>query len=877
MKNRKTEATAVVLAAGEGKRMQPLGASIPKVMLPILGKPALHYIITNLIDAAVEKIILIVSPTSSVPVKKYFGNLFKGIKIDYVIQKEQLGPAQAISLALPKIETPYFLVQYGDSLTGTNVSKKVIETLRENPHTNGILAVRLVDNPSQYGIVKYQNGKIIEVIEKPTHPQSNYAVVGTYILKTDSFKKAIEGVKFEYRKELFPAQYILARGGKLASFLYEGRRVDLGKPEDLFNAGQLLAKKPTRCIAFDADNTLYNTHQVSKFADIDAFGVIAKRVGIAPEKIYERWIKIVEKVRESKIPQLRTRLYSYGVLLKQLSADENFLKLIYNEFVKSLTKRLKPIISSQILTSLDQPKVVITEDIKSLVLAKLRSTHLNKNFEEIITSDDTKVMKPSRKFYSKLLAKYDSQEILVVGDDWEKDLRIPSELGMQVMFIKEEEDLKQLLKLGVRPITGVQPLKVHIMGIAGAGAAAVAGIAQKYGYQVSGCDISPNSPYVKNLKIEIASSHSPYHLSEVDMLVISPAVEKLNPENSEIQSARKLKIPIVTWQKFQGDFLQKDRLLITVAGAYGKSTTTAMIAKVLTDLDLDPTCEIGAKLLDWNANFRAGKSKYYVCESDEYNNNFLNYHPDIAVVLNVSWDHPDFFKTEQELFASYQKFVGNIKKNGILIISKDKKLRQLAKGARGDIKVVELKDFGKVNLKIIGEFRQQNAQSALTVAQVLGLDIKRAKESLEGFSGIGRRLEYKGQMKDVKFYDDYAVQPYTILKTADALKEKFKDKKILLVLEPHTFSRIESFFGDFVASLQKTKVDQIYITNVYAAREKGNNVQLSKKLADTVGPRAKYTGSIEQTARYIKNHSGDWNIICSMGAGDSYKLFDLTK
>jgi UDP-N-acetylmuramate--alanine ligase len=416
--------------------------------------------------------------------------------------------------------------------------------------------------------------------------------------------------------------------------------------------------------------------------------------------------------------------------------------------------------------------------------------------------------------------------------------------------------------------------KIHFMGISGAGAAAVAGIASKLGFKISGCDLFPDSPYVQNLQIKISKGHSKNHLKNQDMLVVSPAVLKLDSENEEIKQAEKLKIPVLTWQEFQGKYLHKDKYVITVAGAYGKSTTTAMIAKILTDAGLDPTCEIGAKVLDWNSNFHVGRSKYYVCESDEYNNNFLNYRPDIAVVLNVSWDHPDFFKTKESLLDSYKRFIKNIKEGGTLIIRDAQDLIELSKSASRGTRVVKIKEIADLKLSIIGEFRKQNASAALAVANLLNINPKQAITSVSSFSGVGRRLEYKGTIAGTEFFDDYAVQPFTIAATADSLKEKFKDKKVLIVLEPHTFSRVETFFGDFVESLKKTKADAIFITDVYAARETGNRKSLAKKLAQA-GAKTRYSGSLEQTAKLVAGALSDFQVVCSMGAGDSYKLYNM--
>src|SRR3989344_1105221 len=434
-------------------------------------------------------------------------------------------------------------------------------------------------------------------------------------------------------------------------------------------------------------------------------------------------------------------------------------------------------------------------------------------------------------------------------------------------------DTREALKAANRKITK----RIHIMGAAGAGASAIIDIAQNFGYQVTGCDLNQRSPYTQSLRIKITKGHQVSHLKNVSMLVVSPAVLKLSPKNQEVKFAREQGIPILTWQEFQGKYLQKDKFVICVAGAYGKSTTTPMISKILLDGGLDPTCEIGAKLLSWGKNFRVGKSKYYVCEADEYNNNFLNYQPDIAVVLNLDWDHPDYFKNKHQVFESFKKFISKIKKSGHLIIADGKETQELAKFARSDVKVVKVKNLSSYKLSIIGDFRYENANAALAVASVLGIDPKAAAKSIEGFTGVGRRLEYKGKINSTLVYDDYAVQPYTVLKTANALKEKFKDKKVVLVFEPHTFSRIRTFFDDFVSALKNIKIDRVIICNVYAARERGDVTNLAIKLAKSVGPKAKYIGSIEQTAKYLKSNLKVFDVILSMGAGDIYKLYDLVK
>lgn len=415
--------------------------------------------------------------------------------------------------------------------------------------------------------------------------------------------------------------------------------------------------------------------------------------------------------------------------------------------------------------------------------------------------------------------------------------------------------------------------KIHFMGVAGAGESAVAALALKAGLRISGCDLNPDASYAQGLKLKILKGHSKSHLQSVSSLVISPAVIKLNPRNPEIIFARKSKIPILTWQQFQADILQNDKFVIAVSGGYGKSTTTAMISRILENASLDPTCVVGARLLDWNRNFRWGESKYYITEADEYNNNFLNYKPDIAVILNAAWDHPDFFKSKDELLSSYQKFVSNIAFNGTLVVGDDSSLKPIIKSARNDIKIINIKKFNNLHLSILGGFRKENANAALTVSTLLKINLKEAIQSIERFKGLERRLEFKGAVGVCRFYDDYAVQPYTILSTANALREKFPKEKMALVLEPHTFSRVETFFKEFTKSLKAINVDKIFITEVFGARESGDGIKLSQKLTNAVGRKAKFTGSIENTASYIKSNLSDYDIVLTMGAGDIYKIF----
>jgi UDP-N-acetylmuramate--alanine ligase len=418
--------------------------------------------------------------------------------------------------------------------------------------------------------------------------------------------------------------------------------------------------------------------------------------------------------------------------------------------------------------------------------------------------------------------------------------------------------------------------KIHFMGVLGSGASSVASIAKEYGFKVSGCDLNTDYTYLDKAGMKVKKGHDASHLVDIACLVVSPAITKFDPENEEISKAKDESIPIITWQEFQGAILQKEKFTICIAGGYGKSTTTAMVAKVLTETDFNPTCELGAKVLEWGKNFRVGKSKYYICEADEYNDNFLNYSPDIAIVLNIAWDHPDFFPNKQSVIISYQQFINKIQEDGTLIIT-NQAYKQLKNGIRKDINVKPIKNFPNVNLSLIGDFRAENADAALTLAQALKIDTNKAKKALESFKGLSRRLEYKGEIEGVKFFDDYAVQPYTVLKSANALCDKYPKSKVTLVLEPHTFSRVKKFFNEFLKAIKNIKVDRVLIIDTYPAREIGNAQKTSEDLAASIGKKSIYTGTINKTASYIKENIKSFDIVCSMGAGQANKLFELIK
>jgi|GEM_PF-1065480 len=234
--------TAVILAAGEGKRMIPLSKKIPKEMLPVLDRPFMSYNLDYLEDAGIRNVAIVTSPKKEF-IRRYYGRRYKKIKLFYFTQKEQLGPAHAILSAESFLKNKeFFLVQYGDSLTEINLPRETISRFKkEKGKIDAFLSLRPVDDPSRYGVVKFDiMGRIVDIVEKPKPEEapSKIATVGTFILNSESYFNSVKEAEFG-KGEQFPAHYVL-KNGNAKGWVFYGERVDLGFPRDLIQASKLI-------------------------------------------------------------------------------------------------------------------------------------------------------------------------------------------------------------------------------------------------------------------------------------------------------------------------------------------------------------------------------------------------------------------------------------------------------------------------------------------------------------------------------------------------------------------------------------------------------------------------------------------------------------
>ncbi len=405
--------------------------------------------------------------------------------------------------------------------------------------------------------------------------------------------------------------------------------------------------------------------------------------------------------------------------------------------------------------------------------------------------------------------------------------------------------------------------RLHIMGVSGSGASAVAEIAKFQGFSVTGCDSNPQND-------SIYSGHSPDHLQDIDILAYTPAILSLDPNNTEIQKAHELNLEVLTWQEFMGKYLEKDRFVIAVCGTKGKTTVTAMTGLLLEDGDFDPTVELGAKVSKWNKNYRVGKSKYFLTEADEFNNNFLVSHPEVTIITNVVFDHPEFFPDFDEYKEAFFNFLCQTK-NLIIANLSDPNVAEICKQVmkQTGIKVIDYSksDF-KLNLKVPGDFNRLNANAVFHLGLILQIPVEVIKKSLENFTNVSRRFEKVGDYNGAEIYSDYAHNPLSLEVTMKAMKEKFPDKKLWIFFQPHMFSRTKALFDEFVDVFKKSPVDGIAILDIYPSREIDTGLVTSQELVKAIDEdNIEYTTK-EEVVRNLKKYATNKDVFFFMGAGD---------
>lgn len=401
----------------------------------------------------------------------------------------------------------------------------------------------------------------------------------------------------------------------------------------------------------------------------------------------------------------------------------------------------------------------------------------------------------------------------------------------------------------IKILTGIN--KVHFIGIGGIGMSGLAEYLVKNGYDVSGSDSTPSelTERLAGFRVKIYEGHDENNLDgKTGLVVYSAAIKENNPE---LAKARKLNIPAVKRAKMLGEIVN-NKFLVAVSGTHGKTSTTAMIAKIMIDCKLDPTVFVGGTI-DFleDGNSRIGNSKYAVVEADEYDRSFLALKPDIAVITNIELDHTDIYKNLNDLKNSFGEFMKNGKENlkvvgfgddgniiDVMNLIQNRNCYTYGFGNENNYLISEsfLKDSkivfeikkDIVELSVPGRHNVLNASASLITGELLGIDKKCVVRNLKSFYGVKRRLELKYN-KEIKVYDDYAHHPTEIEYSFNAIKEISKSR-IITVFQPHTYTRTRDFYDGFAKALQNNNVT--ILTDLYPAREAAIEGVSSKLIYD---------------------------------------------
>ncbi|MBN1876860.1 MAG: UDP-N-acetylmuramate--L-alanine ligase [Anaerolineae bacterium] len=447
---------------------------------------------------------------------------------------------------------------------------------------------------------------------------------------------------------------------------------------------------------------------------------------------------------------------------------------------------------------------------------------------------------------------------------------------------------------------------IHIVGIGGAGMSAIARVLHGQGIHVQGSDRRA-SPWVSALRdegIPVMVEHAAKNVENADLILASSAVPD---DNVELVAARRRGVLVMRRSEFL-PILTRDYEVIAVAGAHGKTTVSGMLALTLMDEGLDPTFIVGGVLADLGTNAHAGTSPYFVIEADEYRDTFLSLKPNVAVVTNVEYDHPDYFPSPRFVRLSFGNFVDNIQPGGLLVACNDDPIAHAvaasyhANGGRlvlygrnpgvglawratdvhpntiGGVSFVALREdripVGEIALRIPGEYNVLNALAVLAVALELDVEFEIARGALERFSGTARRFEVLGEVATgshvgVTVIDDYAHHPTQIRGVLAAARQRYPGRRIIAAWEPHTFSRIKALHADFMTAF--AGADQVVLLPIYAAREVDDGTLTAELLAAQIQhPAVSAASSLEVAVELLASIVQPGDVVMMMGAGDEY-------
>ncbi len=447
--------------------------------------------------------------------------------------------------------------------------------------------------------------------------------------------------------------------------------------------------------------------------------------------------------------------------------------------------------------------------------------------------------------------------------------------------------------------------RIHLVGVGGTGLSAIARVLMEQGALVSGSDLqrSPAAEALARDGAQIFIGHQAEHVNGADLVVTSSAVPD---SNVEVQAAKSADIPVFERPAFLAQLLDGHKV-IAVAGTKGKTTTAAMLASILMKAGRNPSFILGGIVTGLGTNARAGEEGgLFVIEADEYERTFLSLSPHTAVVTNVAHDHPDCYPTFDDVRGAFEDFIALIPADGLLVCGWDDPTAR-AIGERWQSQGGKVRFFGAnegaawrvedarpnfvggidclvtrrgetlglLRLRLPGVYNALNALAALVMTDFLGVPFNTAREALTAFQGVARRFEFKGEAGDVTVIDDYAHHPLAIRAALSAARQRFPDRPVWAVWQPHTYSRTKVLLDEFAQAFGMA--DHVIVLPIYAPpgdRDRGARYAVSS--AEVVAlmrhPDARDAASLEEAMVWLGTETQAGDVVLTLSAGDGNQV-----
>lgn len=442
--------------------------------------------------------------------------------------------------------------------------------------------------------------------------------------------------------------------------------------------------------------------------------------------------------------------------------------------------------------------------------------------------------------------------------------------------------------------------RIHFVGIGGIGMSGIAEVLLNLGYKVSGSDLrkSDITERLTALGGDIRYGHARENLSDVDVVVTSTAVHDDNPE---VVEAKRRMIPVIPRAEMLAE-LMRMKYGIAIAGTHGKTTTTSMVATVLTHGGIDPTIVIGGKLNTLGTNAKLGQGQFLVAEADESDGSFLKLSPTIAVVTNIDADHLDFYRGGiEEIKSTFVDFINKIPFYGLAVLCLEdrniadiiprvkKRFVTYGLSSQADIRATHIRlaggttsfvahykgyRMGEIEFRMPGAHNVLNALACIAVAMELDIPFATIQEGFARFGGVGRRFQVKGEVNDIMVVDDYGHHPAEIRATLAAGKNGWPERRLVVAFQPHRFSRTKELFGDFVKCFYDA--DLLLLTDIYPAGEEPIPGVSAELLAEEIRKHGQkevsYVADRETLADHLLQVVQPGDIVLTLGAGNIWQV-----